>query len=47
VTRVVLEDDGDRTTVTVTQGPHTDEMVPQATAGWTSILENLDSLVKG
>jgi uncharacterized protein YndB with AHSA1/START domain len=41
VTRLTFEEDGDRTKLTVTQGPHTDEMVPQATAGWTSILEKL------
>jgi hypothetical protein len=45
VTRVVFEEKGDRTTVTVTQGPHTDEMVPNAQAGWTSVLENLDELL--
>jgi uncharacterized protein YndB with AHSA1/START domain len=46
-TRVVFDEDGDRTTVTVTQGPHTDEMLPQAHAGWTSVLDKLDALLAG
>lgn len=46
-TRVVFEEDEDRTTVTVTQGPHTDEMAPDAQAGWGSVLENLDRLLGG
>ena len=44
-TRVVFEEDADRTKVTVTQGPHTDEMAPDAQAGWSSVLENLDALI--
>jgi uncharacterized protein YndB with AHSA1/START domain len=44
-TRVVFEEDGDRTTVTVTQGPHTDEMIANAQAGWISVLEKLDVLL--
>jgi uncharacterized protein YndB with AHSA1/START domain len=44
-TRVVFEQDGNRTTVSVTQGPHTDEMAPDAQAGWTSVFENLDALL--
>jgi uncharacterized protein YndB with AHSA1/START domain len=44
-TRVVFDQDGNRTTVTVTQGPHTDEMAPDAQAGWTSVFENLDALL--
>jgi uncharacterized protein YndB with AHSA1/START domain len=46
-TRVVFEEGGDRTTVTITQGPHTDETLPDAQAGWTSVLDNLDALVSG
>ena len=46
-TRVIFEEDGERTTVTVTQGPHTDEMVPDAHAGWASVLDNLDALLAG
>ncbi len=45
-TRVVFEKEGDRTTVTVTQGPHTDETLGDADAGWTSVLDNLDRLVR-
>jgi uncharacterized protein YndB with AHSA1/START domain len=44
-TRVVFEEDGDRTTVTVTQGPHTDEMAPNAKAGWISVLDKLEALL--
>jgi uncharacterized protein YndB with AHSA1/START domain len=46
-TRIVLEEDGDRTTVTITQGPHTDETIQDAQAGWTSVLDNLDALLAG
>jgi uncharacterized protein YndB with AHSA1/START domain len=46
-TRVVFEEDGDRTTVTITQGPHTDETIQDAQAGWTSVLDNLDALLAG
>ena len=44
-TRVVFEEDGGRTTVTITQGPHTDETIGDAQAGWTSILDTLASLL--
>jgi uncharacterized protein YndB with AHSA1/START domain len=44
-TRVVFEEDGDRTTITITQGPHTDETIQDAGAGWTSILDNLEALL--
>jgi uncharacterized protein YndB with AHSA1/START domain len=44
-TRVVLEEDGDKTTVTITQAGHTDETIRDAEAGWTSILEKLDALL--
>jgi uncharacterized protein YndB with AHSA1/START domain len=44
-TRVVFEEDGDKTTLTVTQGPHTDETAPDAQAGWTSVLDNLGALL--
>ncbi|HKH22497.1 MAG TPA: SRPBCC domain-containing protein [Solirubrobacterales bacterium] len=44
-TRVVFEEDGDRTTITVTQAPHTGETGPDAQAGWTSILEKLEALL--
>jgi uncharacterized protein YndB with AHSA1/START domain len=45
ITRVMFEADGDGTTVTVTTGPHTDEMVPRALAGWNQSLDKLGSLV--
>jgi uncharacterized protein YndB with AHSA1/START domain len=44
-TRVVFKEDGGRTTVTITQGPHTGETIGDAQAGWTSILDTLDSLL--
>jgi uncharacterized protein YndB with AHSA1/START domain len=44
-TRVVFEEDSGRTTVTVTQGPHTDEMIPNAQAGWISVLDKLEALL--
>jgi uncharacterized protein YndB with AHSA1/START domain len=46
-TRVAFEEDGGRTTVTVIQGPHTDETTPDALAGWTSILDKLETLLSG
>jgi uncharacterized protein YndB with AHSA1/START domain len=46
-TRVIFEADGDRTTVTVIQGPHTDETISNADAGWNSIFENLEVLLGG
>jgi uncharacterized protein YndB with AHSA1/START domain len=44
-TRVVFEEERDRTRVTVTQGPHTDETIGDADAGWTSVLDNLEALL--
>ena len=44
-TRVVFEENGDETTVTVTQGPHTDQTIADAQAGWTSIFDKLDALL--
>lgn len=44
-TRVTFEEDGSRTTVTVTQGPHTDQSIGDADAGWSSILDKLDVLL--
>ena len=44
-TRVVFEEDGDGTRVTITQGPHSDETIQDAQAGWTSVLDNLDALL--
>jgi uncharacterized protein YndB with AHSA1/START domain len=46
-TRVVFDEDGDGTTVTITQGPHTDETIQDAQAGWTSVLDKLDALLAG
>jgi uncharacterized protein YndB with AHSA1/START domain len=44
-TRVVFEEAGDRTTITITQTGHTDETIADADAGWTSILDNLEALL--
>jgi uncharacterized protein YndB with AHSA1/START domain len=44
-TRVVLEGDGEGTTVTITQSGHTDDTIEDAGAGWTSILDNLEALL--
>jgi uncharacterized protein YndB with AHSA1/START domain len=44
-TRVVFEENGDETTVTVTQGPHTDQTIADAQAGWTSVFDKLDALL--
>jgi uncharacterized protein YndB with AHSA1/START domain len=46
-TRVVFEEDGEGTMVTITQGPHTDETLPDADAGWASVLDNLEALLAG
>jgi uncharacterized protein YndB with AHSA1/START domain len=45
VTRVVFEDEGQDTRVTVVQGPHTDEMEDAASAGWSGTLDKLDRLL--
>jgi uncharacterized protein YndB with AHSA1/START domain len=44
-TRVVFEADGDRTRVTVTQGPHSDEMARNAEAGWQGSFDKLEALL--
>jgi uncharacterized protein YndB with AHSA1/START domain len=46
VTRIVLEADGDRTRMTVTDGPYTEEFAPNAEAGWRSIVANLGDRVR-
>lgn len=43
LTRVVFEADGDATRLTLTQGPHTDEMRREASAGWGSTLDKLEA----
>lgn len=47
VTRVTFEIDGEGTRVTVTQGPHTADMGPQAAAGWSGSFDKLARLVAG
>ena len=41
ITRVEFEADGDRTRVTITAGPYTDEMRANAEAGWRDLVANL------
>lgn len=45
ITRAVFEAEGDGTRVTVTQGPHTEEMQDQAAAGWLGCLDKLERLL--
>lgn len=45
LTRVVFEAQGDGTRVTITQGPHTDEMQGQAELGWLGSLDKLERLL--
>jgi uncharacterized protein YndB with AHSA1/START domain len=46
VTRVVLEVQGSRTRMTITQGPYTDEVYENASAGWRSVVVNLETLLQ-
>jgi uncharacterized protein YndB with AHSA1/START domain len=46
VTRVVLELEGSRTRMTITQGPYSDEVYENASAGWQSVLVKLAALLK-
>lgn len=46
VTRVVLEAEGSRTRMTITQGPYTDEVYENAAAGWRSVVVNLEALLE-
>jgi uncharacterized protein YndB with AHSA1/START domain len=46
VTRVVLEVEGSRTRMTITQGPYTDEVYENASAGWRSVVVNLETLLQ-
>jgi uncharacterized protein YndB with AHSA1/START domain len=45
LTRVVFEADGEATRLTVTQGPHTDQMQGEAQAGWLGALDKLERLL--
>ncbi len=45
LTRVEFSIDGDGTRLTITQGPHTEEMQDRAKAGWLSSLDKLEKLV--
>jgi uncharacterized protein YndB with AHSA1/START domain len=43
ITRVVFEADGQRTRMTVTAGPYTEEMRANAEAGWIALFGNLEA----
>jgi uncharacterized protein YndB with AHSA1/START domain len=45
LTRVVFEVQGDETRVTITQGPHTDEMECPADIGWRESLDKLERVL--
>jgi uncharacterized protein YndB with AHSA1/START domain len=45
VTRVMFEEEDDGTRLTITQGPHTGEMLRMAQAGWKGSLDKLESLL--
>lgn len=45
ITRVVFEAEGERTRMTVTDEPYTDEMRGNVEAGWLSLVANLDTLL--
>jgi uncharacterized protein YndB with AHSA1/START domain len=44
ITRVVFEAEGERTRMTVTDEPYTDEIRGNAEAGWLSLIANLEKL---
>ncbi len=46
LTRVTFDVDPDGTRVTVTQGPHTDEMQREAEGGWLSSFDKLGRLIR-
>jgi uncharacterized protein YndB with AHSA1/START domain len=45
VTRIVFEEDGGKTRMTVTSGPYTDEMRGNAEAGWYDLIGNLERVL--
>jgi uncharacterized protein YndB with AHSA1/START domain len=45
LTRITFEAVGERTRMTVVDGPYTDEMQENAEAGWLGIIANLDALL--
>jgi uncharacterized protein YndB with AHSA1/START domain len=47
VTRVTFEAEGDGCRMTITDGPYTDEVRPNAEAGWRSLVANLERLLAG
>jgi uncharacterized protein YndB with AHSA1/START domain len=46
LTRVVFEADGGATRLTLTQGPHTDDMRREADRGWASALDKLEACLR-
>jgi uncharacterized protein YndB with AHSA1/START domain len=47
IMRVIFEEEGGGTRMTVTSGPYTDEQRPDAEAGWNAVVANLDALLRG
>jgi uncharacterized protein YndB with AHSA1/START domain len=47
ITRVEFEADGERTRMTITSGPYTEEMRDNAEAGWIDAIANLERLLSG
>jgi uncharacterized protein YndB with AHSA1/START domain len=45
VTRIVFEEDGGKTRMTVTSGPYMDEMRGNAEAGWYDLIGNLEKVL--
>jgi uncharacterized protein YndB with AHSA1/START domain len=45
VTRVVFQAEGDRTRMTVTSGPYTEEVRGHAEAGWLELMQNLEAVL--
>jgi uncharacterized protein YndB with AHSA1/START domain len=46
ISRVAFEAEGERTRMTITDGPYTDEVRRDSEAGWRSVIENLDGLLR-
>jgi uncharacterized protein YndB with AHSA1/START domain len=45
ITRIVFDEDGGRTRMTLTSGPYTEEMRGNAEAGWFDVIANLESVL--
>jgi uncharacterized protein YndB with AHSA1/START domain len=45
ITRIVFDEDGGRTRMTLTSGPYTEEMRGNAEAGWFDVIANLEGVL--